>query len=339
MTSRHRRRDDDGSREISELAALADGSLAPERRDALEERVAASPELADRLAEQERAVARAKSAADEVEAPAALRARIEAQRAFETEHGSPGVVLAGAARLPCSWSRSGLRARFGQLARTFNAALEPDGPRAGGGRRGDADEDSSGWRIALRATGLPRRDAPNFYEAWLRNGSGVLVPIGTFNDGREVTLWAGVSPKELPDSECHPGAGRQRSVLIGQTGARRDGLHGRLARRVRAAFDPVDDLPARAVQAAHHGSLADPQRPGRLLVRQPGDVDGDEHVAEIVGQRGNGGVELGGFDAASGSRACGSATISSWSGSGPGRSRRPSVFSRFKNVLRSARRR
>jgi hypothetical protein len=26
----------------------------------------------------------------------------------------------------------------------------------------------------------------------------VLVPIGTFNDGRDVTLWAGVSPKEFP---------------------------------------------------------------------------------------------------------------------------------------------
>ena len=26
--------------------------------------------------------------------------------------------------------------------------------------------------------------------------AGVLVPIGTFNEGRKVTLWAGVSPKE-----------------------------------------------------------------------------------------------------------------------------------------------
>jgi hypothetical protein len=36
------------------------------------------------------------------------------------------------------------------------------------------------------------------YEAWLRNRAGVLVPIGTFNEGRRVTLWAGVSPKEFP---------------------------------------------------------------------------------------------------------------------------------------------
>ncbi|MGZ4387873.1 MAG: anti-sigma factor, partial [Gaiellaceae bacterium] len=57
---------------------------------------------------------------------------------------------------------------------------------------------SSGWRIQLAATGLPRRANGLFYEAWLRNPAGVLVPIGTFNEGRDVTLWAGVSPKQFP---------------------------------------------------------------------------------------------------------------------------------------------
>ena len=80
VRTRRNRQDEPGGREIAELAALADGSLAPARRAALEARVAASPELADRLAEQERAVALARSAAAEVEAPAALRARIEGQR-------------------------------------------------------------------------------------------------------------------------------------------------------------------------------------------------------------------------------------------------------------------
>jgi hypothetical protein len=50
----------------------------------------------------------------------------------------------------------------------------------------------SGWRIQLSATGLPRRDGKNFYEAWLKNADGVLVPVGTFNDARKVTLWSGV---------------------------------------------------------------------------------------------------------------------------------------------------
>jgi hypothetical protein len=50
----------------------------------------------------------------------------------------------------------------------------------------------SGWRIQLSATGLPRREGSEFYEAWLKNAAGVLVPIGTFNDARKVTLWSGV---------------------------------------------------------------------------------------------------------------------------------------------------
>jgi hypothetical protein len=32
----------------------------------------------------------------------------------------------------------------------------------------------------------------------LRNPEGVLVPIGTFNQGDDVTLWAGVSPENFP---------------------------------------------------------------------------------------------------------------------------------------------
>ena len=42
---------------------------------------------------------------------------------------------------------------------------------------------------------LPRLDRGRFYQAWLRNGAGVLVPIGSFNEGENVTLWAGVSPE------------------------------------------------------------------------------------------------------------------------------------------------
>src|SRR5215468_5436635 len=78
VTNGHDGRADD--REIPELAALADGSLEPERRAALEARVAASPELADRLAEQQRAVALARSAIEAVGAPASLRAQIERGR-------------------------------------------------------------------------------------------------------------------------------------------------------------------------------------------------------------------------------------------------------------------
>jgi hypothetical protein len=51
---------------------------------------------------------------------------------------------------------------------------------------------TSGWRIQLSATGLPRREGTEYYEAWLKNADGILVPVGTFNDARKVTLWSGV---------------------------------------------------------------------------------------------------------------------------------------------------
>ena len=57
---------------------------------------------------------------------------------------------------------------------------------------------SSGWRIELSATGLPHLANGRYYEAWLKNAAGVLVPVGTFNDARHVTLWAGVPPTQYP---------------------------------------------------------------------------------------------------------------------------------------------
>src|SRR6476620_3920816 len=96
VSMRGRRGDPAGDQEIAELAALADGSLSPERRAALEARVAQSSELAELLAEQERAVSFARSAAAEVEAPETLRARIPTGE--RARHGPAGrLVLIGAA--------------------------------------------------------------------------------------------------------------------------------------------------------------------------------------------------------------------------------------------------
>ena len=64
--------------ELAELARLADGTLPASRREALERRVAESPELQARLAEQRRAVQALDAVA--VPAPAGLRRRIEAER-------------------------------------------------------------------------------------------------------------------------------------------------------------------------------------------------------------------------------------------------------------------
>jgi len=77
-------------------------------------------------------------------------------------------------------------------------ALEPTEllPDATGTAR--VQRTASGWRIELDATGLPRLDGGRFYQAWLRSPDGGLVPIGTFNEGADVVLWAGVSPEDYP---------------------------------------------------------------------------------------------------------------------------------------------
>ena len=186
-----------GEDEAAELAALADGSLGPERRAAVEAHVAASPELQERLAEQ--------------------------KRSLSYTHGPLRTSMhrrdcAGASRLqraPRTWAPVGSclrrrgrrrrrrRDRRRRLALGHLGATVPRGAlghQLAPGASGSATltKTSAGWRIELDASGLPRLDNGRFYEAWLKNAAGVLVPIGTFNEGPRVTLWAGVSPKDFP---------------------------------------------------------------------------------------------------------------------------------------------
>ena len=194
--TRRNRGDELDDRELVELGALADGSLASDRRAALEARIAASPELAGLLAEQERAISFARSAAVEVDAPASLRARIPATKSARRRPRQ--LVLAGAVAAAVVAVGVGLVLGSSGSRERFSAALAPTelAPGADGGAT--LTKTSSGWRIELDAIGLPRLDGGRFYEAWLRNGSGVLVPVGTFNEGQNVTLWAGVSPVDFP---------------------------------------------------------------------------------------------------------------------------------------------
>ena len=182
-----------------ELAALADGSLDPERRAELEAQIEASPILADRLAEQERAVALLRGAGDEVEAPAGLRARLEAQRSARTVRTPRRLALGGvaAAAVAAAAIVAVVVVGSGSNGTRFQAALGPTPLAPGASGEATLTRTTSGWRIHLDATGLPRLAGDRFYEAWLRSTAGVLVPIGTFNEGRKVTLWAGVSPKSF----------------------------------------------------------------------------------------------------------------------------------------------
>jgi hypothetical protein len=193
-----RREPDDGDQEIAELAALADGSTTPERRAALEARVAKSAELAELLAEQQRAVTLAQSAAADVGAPAGLRARIDAQQAARRSRMPRGLVLASAVATVAVVAAIGVIAlRSSSSAQHFTAALGPTPLQPDASGQASLTKTSAGWRIILETRGLPRRDGGRFYEAWLRNTAGVLVPIGTFNEGPKVTLWAGVSPQDF----------------------------------------------------------------------------------------------------------------------------------------------
>jgi hypothetical protein len=179
-----------------ELAALADGSLAPERRAELEAQIEASPILSDRLAEQERAVALLRGTGDEVEAPAGLRARVDAQRSARTVRTPRRLALGGVAAATAAAAAvvAVVLVGSGSHGARYQAALGPTPLASAAHGEASLTRTPSGWRIHLGATGLPRLEGDRFYEAWLRNSSGVLVPIGTFNDGRNVTLWAGVSP-------------------------------------------------------------------------------------------------------------------------------------------------
>jgi len=190
-----RRREDRPDAELAELAALADGSLAPERRAELDARVAASSELAERLGEQQRAVALAQSATNGVEAPAALRGHIEAQRRARRSRRPRRLVLVGAAATAAVAVAVGVVVfGSGTSSKRFQAALAATDLQPGARADATLIKTASGWRIELNATGLPRLAGGRFYEAWLRDGAGVLVPVGTFNHGPRVTLWAGVSP-------------------------------------------------------------------------------------------------------------------------------------------------
>jgi anti-sigma-K factor RskA len=184
----HRHRDFD----LAELAALADGSLDPQRRAAVRARIAGSADLAALLAEQERALALTRTAAEAVEAPTALRARVAAQR---RPRRRARIAAFAAVTLAAAVGAGVLSS--GRSADRIDVALRPTALAPGAAGDATLARTSSGWRIRLRAQGLPRLGGGRFYEAWLRNESGVLVPVGTFNEGTNVTLWAGVSPKQF----------------------------------------------------------------------------------------------------------------------------------------------
>src|SRR5262249_14983863 len=141
--------------ELAELAALADGSLAPERRELLEARVGTSAALAGRLAEQQRALALVRGAAAEVEAPAGLRARVEAQRRGPAGRRSWRLaVVAVGATAALAVALGLVLVGGGNTGERFLATLAATELAPGAGGEAALTRTSSGWRIELAASGL-----------------------------------------------------------------------------------------------------------------------------------------------------------------------------------------
>ena len=234
---RRRREDEAGGQEIAELAALADGSLAPERRAALEARVAAS------------------LGARRPAGRAAARGRARAERRGRGRGaGGPASAHRGAAtcapraerRAVSSWSaplrlprrgrrdRAG-RARLGHLrASGSSAALAPTELAPGAGR-GDADEDVLGLadRARRHRTSAPRRRALlRGVAAQRRRRARAGRDV---QRGPERHAVGGRVAEGLHDADRHARAGRRRSGLVGREGARRNGRHRRRQPRLQVA--------------------------------------------------------------------------------------------------------
>jgi anti-sigma-K factor RskA len=77
----------------------------------------------------------------------------------------------------------------------FTADLSSTGLIPGAHASAEVAHNKGGFRIILDTSGLPHLPEGSYYEAWLKNAEGTLVPIGTFSSSDEyVTLWSGVSP-------------------------------------------------------------------------------------------------------------------------------------------------
>ncbi len=81
----------------------------------------------------------------------------------------------------------------------FSARLEATGLAPSASGSASISRNNAGFRIDLDTHGLVPLPAGEFYQAWLKDSRGTLVPIGSFSssDGH-VTMWSGVSPNAFP---------------------------------------------------------------------------------------------------------------------------------------------
>jgi hypothetical protein len=209
--------------------------LADARGGALDSREAAElPLLADVLADSstwaepsaglEDAVVRAVADAERTTTTSPTRiARSEAKRRRRRVLAS--ALTAAAAAIAAIVFATVLVTRGG-TSPDYEAQLRARGSAPGAHASADITRNDAGFRITLDARRLPALRAGEYYQAWLKNSAGTLVPIGTFSssDGR-VTLWSGISPKDFPtltvtiEATDNDQTSSGRRVLVGEVRA------------------------------------------------------------------------------------------------------------------------
>ncbi len=108
----------------------------------------------------------------------------------------------------------------------FRSQLSATALAPGARASADVTHSRAGFRISLVARGLSPLPQGEYYQAWLKNAGGTLVPIGTFSSSdAHVTLWSGVSPKDFPtitvtiEATDNDQASSNRRVLVGEVRA------------------------------------------------------------------------------------------------------------------------
>lgn len=110
-----------------------------------------------------------------------------------------GIVLAAAAAIAIVAIVSAIVVSRGDSSPEFTADLAATELIPGARATADITPNDGGFRIVLDASGLPSLAEGEFYQGWLKDAEGTLVPIGTFSSSDDqVTLWSGVSPADFP---------------------------------------------------------------------------------------------------------------------------------------------
>ena len=169
--------------ELDELRVLLETPATWEEPDAaLEDRIVSA------IADEAR---RARPAESDPAAPTTTPA--PRRRGFRWSFRRPTLVLGGFATAAAAIIVAIVIAVGGSSSSPLQYAMVVSGTSLAPGAHGSATltKMTSGWEIQLSATGLPHLANGRYYQAWLKNAAGILVPVGTFNDAEHVILWSG----------------------------------------------------------------------------------------------------------------------------------------------------